>query len=167
MAVRSLSTLRGRVTPLDSWRSQHLHFSVEQKPLTFEGLKKAKKNHKCEHWTVHICLSKFNCIEPAHQRNQLKKCYVLFVMQGYLMKKGRENNQFLPRKFVLSEIDNTIKYYVKVNKWCSIYISHSHKNQRIERTQKQWSRFPTSMWPSVLQRSPFQTPSKLTTWRWT
>ena len=30
------------------------------------------------------------------------------------MKKGRENNQFLPRKFVLSEIDNTIKYYVKV-----------------------------------------------------
>ena len=32
------------------------------------------------------------------------------------MKKGRENNQFLPRKFVLSEIDNTIKYYVKV-KW--------------------------------------------------
>ena len=33
------------------------------------------------------------------------------------MKKGRENNQFLPRKFVLSEIDNTIKYYVKVIKW--------------------------------------------------
>ena len=38
----------------------------------------------------------------------------MYVMQGYLMKKGRENNQFLPRKFVLSEIDNTIKYYVKV-----------------------------------------------------
>ena len=32
------------------------------------------------------------------------------------MKKGRENNQFLPRKFVLSEIDNTIKYYVKDKK---------------------------------------------------
>ena len=40
----------------------------------------------------------------------------LLMMQGYLMKKGRENNQFLPRKFVLSEIDNTIKYYVKVDK---------------------------------------------------
>ena len=39
---------------------------------------------------------------------------IVYVMQGYLMKKGRENNQFLPRKFVLSEIDNTIKYYVKV-----------------------------------------------------
>jgi hypothetical protein len=37
-------------------------------------------------------------------------------MEGYLMKKGRENNQFLPRKFVLSEIDNTIKYYVKDKK---------------------------------------------------
>ena len=39
---------------------------------------------------------------------------ILYFTQGYLMKKGRENNQFLPRKFVLSEIDNTIKYYVKV-----------------------------------------------------
>ena len=38
----------------------------------------------------------------------------VYLTQGYLMKKGRENNQFLPRKFVLSEIDNTIKYYVKV-----------------------------------------------------
>ena len=37
-------------------------------------------------------------------------------METYLMKKGRENNQFLPRKFVLSEIDNTIKYYVKDKK---------------------------------------------------
>ena len=35
------------------------------------------------------------------------------------MKKGRENNQFLPRKFVLSEIENTIKYYVKVS-YCMI-----------------------------------------------
>ena len=32
------------------------------------------------------------------------------------MKKGRENNQFLPRKFVLSEVENTIKYYVKDKK---------------------------------------------------
>ena len=32
------------------------------------------------------------------------------------MKKGRENNQFLPRKFVLSELENTIKYFVKDRK---------------------------------------------------
>ena len=37
-------------------------------------------------------------------------------MEGYLLKKGRENHQFLPRKFVLSEIDNTLKYYVKDRK---------------------------------------------------
>ena len=42
------------------------------------------------------------------------------------MKKGRENNQFLPRKFVLSEIDNTIKYYVKVIKWCRDWLSPIH-----------------------------------------
>ena len=99
-------------------------------------------------------------------KNQLNKCCALFVIQGYLMKKGRENNQFLPRKFVLSEIDNTIKYYVKVRKWCWIYIAHSHNNWRTGKTRKQWSRFLTSMLPSVLQRFPFQTPSKSTTWRW-
>ena len=38
------------------------------------------------------------------------------------MKKGRENNQFLPRKFVLSEIDNTIKYYVKVKVRIGIFL---------------------------------------------
>jgi len=42
--------------------------------------------------------------------------YTSGFMEGYLMKKGRENNQFLPRKFVLSEVDNTIKYYVKDKK---------------------------------------------------
>jgi len=45
-----------------------------------------------------------------------RQSYTSGFMEGYLMKKGRENNQFLPRKFVLSEIDNTIKYYVKDRK---------------------------------------------------
>jgi len=45
-----------------------------------------------------------------------RQSYTSGFMEGYLMKKGRENNQFLPRKFVLSEIDNTIKYYVKDKK---------------------------------------------------
>ena len=38
---------------------------------------------------------------------------------------------------------------------------------RIGRTRKQWSRFPTSMLPSVPQRFPFLTLSKSTIWRWT
>lgn len=42
-----------------------------------------------------------------------RQSYTSGFMEGYLMKKGRENNQFLPRKFVLSELENTIKYYVK------------------------------------------------------
>ena len=45
-----------------------------------------------------------------------RQSYTSGFMEGYLMKKGRENNQFLPRKFVLSELENTIKYYVKDKK---------------------------------------------------
>ena len=45
-----------------------------------------------------------------------RQSYTSGFMEGYLMKKGRENNQFLPRKFVLSEVEDTIKYYVKDSK---------------------------------------------------
>ena len=68
---------------------------------------------------------------------------IVYVMQGYLMKKGRENNQFLPRKFVLSEIDNTIKYYVKVDVtfepvlFNKFIVLQTCSHYRTRRTQKQ------------------------------
>lgn len=34
-------------------------------------------------------------------------------MEGYLMKRGKEDSRFHPRKFVLNESDDTLKYYVK------------------------------------------------------
>jgi len=57
--------------------------------------------------------SKYSREEFIHPERQ---SYTSGFMEGYLMKKGRENNQFLPRKFVLSEGDNTLKYYVKDRK---------------------------------------------------
>ncbi|NP_001088216.1 ArfGAP with dual PH domains 1-like L homeolog [Xenopus laevis] len=33
--------------------------------------------------------------------------------EGNLLKRGRDNGQYLPRKFVLSEIDGTLKYFTK------------------------------------------------------
>jgi len=57
--------------------------------------------------------SKYSREEFIHPERQ---SYTSGFMEGYLLKKGRENHQFLPRKFVLSEIDNTLKYYVKDRK---------------------------------------------------
>lgn len=37
-------------------------------------------------------------------------------MEGYLMKRGKEDRKYQPRKFVLSEAEDTLKYYVKENK---------------------------------------------------
>lgn len=34
-------------------------------------------------------------------------------MEGFLMKKGKEDSRYQPRKFVLSETDDTLKYHVK------------------------------------------------------
>jgi len=57
--------------------------------------------------------SKYSREEFIHPERQ---SYTSGFMEGYLMKKGRENNQFLPRKFVLSEMEDTLKYYVKDRK---------------------------------------------------
>lgn len=35
------------------------------------------------------------------------------VRDGMLMKRGRDNGQFLSRRFVLSELEGTLKYYTK------------------------------------------------------
>lgn len=39
--------------------------------------------------------------------------YTTGHMEGYLMKKGKEDKAYLPRKFILSEVDNSLKYFVK------------------------------------------------------
>lgn len=37
-------------------------------------------------------------------------------MEGFLMKKGKEDHRYQPRKFILSESDDTLKYHVKESK---------------------------------------------------
>lgn len=35
------------------------------------------------------------------------------LREGYLMKRGRDNGQYLSRRFVLTEKEGTLKYYTK------------------------------------------------------
>lgn len=42
--------------------------------------------------------------------------FTLGRMENYLMKKGKEDNKYHPRKFVLNENDDTLRYYVKEDK---------------------------------------------------
>ena len=37
-------------------------------------------------------------------------------MEGFLMKRGKEDSRYQPRKFILSEIDDTLRYHVKENR---------------------------------------------------
>lgn len=34
-------------------------------------------------------------------------------MEGFLMKRGKEDSRYQPRKFILSDVDDTLKYHVK------------------------------------------------------
>jgi hypothetical protein len=34
-------------------------------------------------------------------------------MEGFLMKRGKEDPRYYPRRFTLSQLDDTLKYYVK------------------------------------------------------
>lgn len=49
------------------------------------------------------------------------------VYEGVLWKKGKDNGQFLKRKFVLSEQDFTLKYYKEdVSTLYALFSSFSH-----------------------------------------
>lgn len=42
--------------------------------------------------------------------------FALGRMENYLMKKGKEDNKYHPRKFMLNEADDTLRYFVKEEK---------------------------------------------------
>ena len=75
-------------------------------PPSYRKIEKHTPQTLVEQWIF----AKYAREEFIHPERQ---SYTSGFMEGYLMKKGRENNQFLPRKFVLSEVEDTIKYYVK------------------------------------------------------
>lgn len=58
--------------------------------------------------------AKYEREEFCHPERQ--NHYVSGFMEGFLMKRGKEDSRYHPRKFILSEADDTLKYYVKENK---------------------------------------------------
>lgn len=58
--------------------------------------------------------SKYERREFASSRQM--PSFTLGRMENYLMKKGKEDNKYHPRKFVLNEADDTLRYYVKEDK---------------------------------------------------
>lgn len=57
--------------------------------------------------------AKYEREEFCHPERQ---SYTSGNMVGFLMKRGKEDSRYHPRKFVLCEADDTLKYYVKENK---------------------------------------------------
>lgn len=59
-------------------------------------------------------------IRAKYQREEFcypeRQCYVSGYMVGFLMKRGKEDSRYHPRKFVLSEAEDTLKYFVRENK---------------------------------------------------
>lgn len=64
--------------------------------------------------------AKYEREEFSHPERQ--NHYVSGFMEGFLMKRGKEDSRYHPRKFVLSEADDTLKYHVKENKVCGCRI---------------------------------------------
>lgn len=76
-------------------------------------LPRSNENH------LQILLEQF--IKAKYERrefsnNRQTPNFTLGRMEGYLMKRGKEDNKYHPRKFVLNEADNTLRYYVKEEK---------------------------------------------------
>lgn len=57
-----------------------------------------------------------------------RQTYLAGQMEGYMWKRGKEDEKFHPRKFVLSEAEDILKYYVKENKEPKAVIKLSELN---------------------------------------
>lgn len=59
-------------------------------------------------------------IRAKYQREEFchpeRQTYIGGYMQGFLMKRGKEDSKFYPRKFILTESEDTLKYFVRENK---------------------------------------------------
>jgi len=59
-------------------------------------------------------------IRAKYQREEFchpeRQGYVSGYMEGFLMKRGKEDRRYHPRKFILCEADDTLKYHVKEKK---------------------------------------------------
>ena len=64
--------------------------------------------------------AKYEREEFCHPERQ--NHYVSGFMEGFLMKRGKEDSRYHPRKFVLCEAEDTLKYHVKENKVYEIFI---------------------------------------------
>lgn len=63
-------------------------------------------------------------------------------MEGFLNKRGKEDSRYYPRRFVLSEADDTLKYYVRENREPKAVLKISELNV-VFAPEKM--RYPTSM----------------------
>ncbi|CAB3371561.1 arf-GAP with dual PH domain-containing protein 1-like isoform X2 [Cloeon dipterum] len=57
--------------------------------------------------------AKYERLEFTNPENQV---YTSGYMQGFLMKRGKDDNKYHPRRFVLQEKDGTLRYFVKEKK---------------------------------------------------
>ncbi|XP_026325192.1 arf-GAP with dual PH domain-containing protein 1-like isoform X2 [Hyposmocoma kahamanoa] len=57
--------------------------------------------------------AKYEREEFCHPERQT---YLSGAMEGFLMKRGKEDSRYQPRKFVLSESEDTLKYHVNENR---------------------------------------------------
>lgn len=123
---RSLGTHISKIKhlSLDYWEDSQI------KQLMDIGNKKAKLEYekripacyrlpKSNQPHLHILLEQF--IRSKYERREFASSrqmpsFTLGRMENYLMKRGKEDNKYHPRKFVLNEADDTLRYYVKEEK---------------------------------------------------
>ncbi|XP_063228680.1 arf-GAP with dual PH domain-containing protein 1-like isoform X2 [Bacillus rossius redtenbacheri] len=71
-------------------------------------------------------------IRAKYQREEFlppgQQKYVSGYMEGFLMKRGKEDSRYHPRKFVLLEAEDSLKYHVKENKEPKAVIKLSELN---------------------------------------
>ncbi|XP_014789162.1 arf-GAP with dual PH domain-containing protein 1 [Octopus bimaculoides] len=120
---RSLSTGVSRIKSihLDRWENEQLQLmkkigNVKAKQVYEKYVPPFYKKPKVTdpgvlktEW-IYAKYKRFEFDDPQHQNEYLKE-----TKEGILMKRGKENQKFKPRRFLLSRSENLLKYFNKEN----------------------------------------------------
>lgn len=78
-------------------------------------------HYTCFEWLFNLSVVREQWIRAKYERKEFVSppmtAYADDYLEGILYKRGKEDGKFLPRKFVLSSVEGTLKYFVKEVKY--------------------------------------------------
>lgn len=135
---------------LEFWKSSGSGLSTSGRNLPKTGSRWCTNRVSINHYNKWLTVTHWFTSNRLTNRKVSKRVTSLSITgarDGMLLKRGRDNGQFLNRRFVLSEREGTLKYYTKVD------VSSTHGSYTVQRPAEFASSIRVDLFPKEFHSS--------------